>query len=147
MGMGPVMAGGSIAIILILAIETKRRSRWPVSIEHTAYSGYFFLYVEYNIDISYLGAPEPRGRAALVNMTRRAASAATAKTADHAMKHTYMQISADICGSVSRLTTSIFGENSPLLDLLWGTTINTNTLFPNFLCTSNSHAHLLSTEV
>lgn len=69
-------AKGSIAIILILANETIRRARWPVSIEHTAYSGYFFLYsvcmyIQYReiLCISYLGAPESRGRAALVNMT------------------------------------------------------------------------------
>lgn len=53
------------------------------------------------------------------------------------------QVSADICPSVSRLTTPIFGEKSPLLDLLWGTTINSNTLFPDSLCTSNPHAPLL----
>lgn len=47
MGMGPVMAEGSIAIILILVNETTRRARWPVSIERTAYSAYFFLYVQY----------------------------------------------------------------------------------------------------
>lgn len=49
MGMGPVTAEGSIAIILILANETIRRARWPVSIEHTRHIQDISFYM-YNIE-------------------------------------------------------------------------------------------------
>lgn len=79
MEIGPVMAEGSIAIILILANETIRRS--AMTCFHRAHGILrIFLFIckcnctyKNNIlrdlCISLLGAPESRGEAALVNMT------------------------------------------------------------------------------
>lgn len=74
MRVGPVTAEGSNAINYmsyinnaLLANETPRGARLHASIEHTAYSGYFFVYVPRVLCASCKGAPEPRGRAALVN--------------------------------------------------------------------------------